>query len=158
MAKRSIGKVKVQKNPFQSAINRTAQISLCYQNGLQALAHDHRQKINLAEPAQGSVDIDGCVVALYPNDNRWDYVFGYKGRAYFVEVHPANSSEVSVVIAKLAWLKQWLVAHAPDLNAIIAEDAFHWLQSSGFNIPPASRYYRLAEQKRIMPKRSLFLS
>lgn len=54
---------------------------------------------------QGSVDIDACTKGKYPNDARWDYAIGYDGKAMFVEVHPANTSNVREMESKVAILK-----------------------------------------------------
>ena len=51
-----------------------------------------------------SVDIDDCTRKLYPNGNRWDYVISYRGKAYYLEVHPATAEKVKEVIAKKQWL------------------------------------------------------
>ncbi len=78
-----------------------------YHEGLGAILRQHRSKIVLLDTrgCEGSIDIDSCIKDKYPNDSRWDYCFAYKGDVFFVEVHTANSSEVSAVIKKLTWLK-----------------------------------------------------
>jgi hypothetical protein len=81
----------------------------------------------------GSVDLDAALADKFPNDARWDYGIGHqpadaKGEmVYWVEIHPATSGEVKVVLAKLAWLKRWLQASAPRLRKM--RRAFVWVSS-----------------------------
>ena len=144
-----------RKKSFQEAVAGTPDISACCRNGLEAVLQRHRSKILLQDPrgCEGSVDIDACVLAKYPNDSRWDYCFAYKGDVFFVEVHTANSSEVSTVIRKLTWLKEWLNKNAPGINELKARHVtpFYWIQSAGFNIPSHSSKYRQAYQAGIKP-------
>lgn len=96
-------------NSFKDAVENTPDISGGYRPGIQALGADS-DKVSLANNrlASGSVDIDAQTKDLYHDDNRWDYAIGYNDKVYFVEVHPAQTSEVDCVLRKLAWLKQWL--------------------------------------------------
>jgi hypothetical protein len=71
---------------------------------------------------EGSVNIDTCTADRYPNSNRWDYVFAYNGKAYFVEVYSAHTSEVRTVLSKLEWLKAWLNHHATEINKLKAKN------------------------------------
>jgi hypothetical protein len=106
---------------FREAVQATQEIENCYHGGLRALGA-HSGKIELAHAKQcgGSVNIDDCVQEKYPNDNRWDYAFAYNKRVFFVEVHTASTGEVSTVLRKLGWLKDWLVQHAPEINRLKA--------------------------------------
>lgn len=151
--------MKIRKkatNVFKTAVEATPDIENCYQEGLRAFG-GYSAKVALSSNCEGSVDIDACVVGKYPHDNRWDYVFGYKSKAYFVEVHSASSSEVSVVIRKLSWLKSWLNTNAPELNKIKADVPFYWIQSGKFDIPKTSRHHRLAVSHGIKPISRLIL-
>lgn len=150
-------KRKPQIGVFQRAVIATPDITNCYQPGLRALG-GNSSKIQLSGAAEGSVDIDACTANKYPNANRWDYTFGFKSQAYFVEVHSANTGEASTVIAKLNWLKQWLHQHAKPLNAIKADKPFYWIQSNGFHILPQSRQYRLVVKEGIKPIAKLVLN
>jgi len=138
---------------FAEAVAATPQIRECYRNGLNALG-GHRSKIILRETrhCEGSVNLDVCLAASNRDENRWDYCFGYKGEAFFVEVHPAHTSDVRTVIDKLIWLKGWLRNHAPEIDRLQAKaaPAFYWLQTNGFHIV-GSRYQRLADEAGIRP-------
>ncbi|MFN4144359.1 MAG: hypothetical protein ACK4GN_00930 [Runella sp.] len=143
---------KNSKNSFHEAVEATPDIANGYKTGLSALG-THSSKISVASTSllEGSVDIDSCTSKKYPNSNRWDYVFSYKGEAYFIEVHSADSSEVRTVLNKLQWLKDWLTQHAPEINRLRAKNPFYWIQSKGFAIPKTSPQYRAASAAGIKP-------
>ena len=139
---------------FKIAVEQTLDISNCFQPGLQALgSHSSKIALGTTSKCEGSVDIDACVIQKYPTSNRWDYVFSYDGEAFFVEVHSANTGEVSIVLKKLRWLKDWLHMHSPKINALKAtsKTPFYWLQSGNFNIPKSAPQFRLAAQAGIKP-------
>ena len=136
------------KSNFQKAVEGTPEISTAYRSGLQALKRSDRSSVAVSDPwiLYGSVDIDTAVQEKYPNDNRWDYAIGYSGKVCYVEVHPAYTSEVSVVENKLRWLKIWLKENAPLLDAIPkATPAFVWAQTGkGAILPRSSQARKLA--------------
>ena len=136
------------KSGFQKAVEGTHDISTAYRRGLQALKRSDRSAFDLADTRllDGSVDIDTAVQEKYPNENRWDYAIGYSGKVCYVEVHPAYTSEVSVVENKLRWLKIWLKENAPLLDAIPkATPAFVWAQTGkGAILPRSSQARKLA--------------
>jgi hypothetical protein len=134
-------------------------VATAYQVGLKGLGK-HSTKIQLADTSlcEGSMDIDTATTALYPNDARWDYAFCYKSEVFFVEVHTANTREVSAVLKKLQWLKDWLVEHAPEINKLkAAKTPFVWIQSNNFQIPKTSPQYRVMVQKGMKPIAKLVL-
>lgn len=136
------------KSGFQKAVEGTPDISTAYRSGLQALKRSDRGAFDVADTRllDGSVDIDTAVQEKYPNENRWDYAIGYSGKVCYVEVHPAYTSEVSVVENKLRWLKIWLKENAPLLDAIPkATPAFVWAQTGkGAILPRSSQARKLA--------------
>lgn len=152
-------KVEVSKNVFKAAVEATPDIKSCYQTGLDALGgYRNRVKATDTRQIQGSVDIDGCTVKKYPSANRWDYAIGYNSEAYFVEVHSAISSEVSTMIKKLQWLKDWLKTHATELDKIKAKNRpYIWIQSGRFDIPKHMPQYRAAVNNGIFPVKELTL-
>ncbi len=152
-------KGKAQKSSFEEAVKATSDISDCFQKGLKAFGKDSTKiKLNDGKQCEGSVDIDTCVTAKYPNDSRWDYMFSYMESVYFVEVHSADTSEVSVVLKKLKWLKDWLRTQAPEIDKLKAkENSFFWIQSNGYSILPNSRQARLLAQEGLKPISALKL-
>jgi hypothetical protein len=119
---------------FKEAISATPLLKNAYRNGLQALGnYSNKVRPSDTKKCEGSVDIDNAVKAVYPNDSRWDYVIGYDGITYFIEVHSADTSEVASVLKKFSWLKGFLVTDAPELNQQ-QKKRFYWISSGGNNI------------------------
>lgn len=143
---------------FKAAVAETPDITNCYQPGLKALG-TYSTKISPGNTTlcNGSVDVDSCTAALYPNANRWDYCIGYNNEAYFVEVHSANTSEVSTMLNKLQWLKDWLVNEAPELNKIKAKPPYYWVMSGKYAILPNSSQARQIAAAGIKPIAKLTL-
>ncbi len=142
-----------QKSKFKSAVEASPEIQNCFQNGLQALG-SYSTKIQVEDTSKicGSVDLDACVAGSYPTQNRWDYIICYDEIIYFVEVHSADTSEVSVVLKKLDWLKDWLNQKAPEINKIKHKTLpYFWIQSKGYGIAKNSRQDRLLAQKGLRP-------
>lgn len=135
---------------FRQAVEDTPEIRTGYCNGLQALGANAR--LVAAEDTrklEGSVDIDACVHDLYPNGARWDYAVGYEGKAYFLEIHPASTSNVKEMMKKAEWLTGWLNEKAPALKAMAAGKVYYWLASGKQSILSNSPQYRKLSQSRI---------
>jgi hypothetical protein len=150
-----------KKKTFKQAVETTADVQTCFKEGKQAILAKERDKIELTDSRKcgGSLFIDQCLIdqGKYPNSNRWDYAIDYDGQVYFFEVHTASSSEVSTVIKKLEWLKEWLNTNAPEINSLKAKAPFYWVQSNGYHILPNSSYEKAANQKGIRPISKLVL-
>ena len=136
-------------NAFTEAVKNTPEISLSLRVGLQALKNDAgRVEATDNRKLNGSVDIDVTTRDLYPEDSRWDYVIGYEGKAYFLEVHSANTSEVKNVLKKADWLRIWLDTKAPNLKAINGSNCFYWVSTNDFQIvSPSPQARKLAQSK-----------
>lgn len=142
------------KKAFKKAVEKTPDVATCFKTGLTALgAYSSKVTVTDTRHLQGSIDIDACTTASYPNANRWDYAFAYKGEVFFIEVHGADSSEVSTVKKKLQWLKNWLQQQAPEIDKLKAKKLppFYWVQSKDFAIPKTSRQYRAAKAAGLIP-------
>jgi hypothetical protein len=136
---------------FRDDVVATSDISGCYQCGLNGIKSSERSYFRFSDTRKidGSVDIDSCVKSKYPYDNRWDYMIGYNDEIYFVEIHPASTSEVRTMISKLTWLKQWLRDQSSPL-----EGSFHWVASGKVAIAKGSPQARkLACSGIVGPKR-----
>lgn len=145
---------RVCNKSFQNAVESTVDISNGFKNGLQALGANSELVIpNKTRYLEGSVDIDLCTKYIYPKESRWDYALAYSGEVYFIEVHPAISSEVKNVIDKLLWLKSWLKTKAPEIEKLRKKDGdcYFWIASKNFSIPKSSKQYRLASSCGIKP-------
>jgi hypothetical protein len=144
---------------FRQAAEGTPDVAGGYQSGLSALGQ-YSRKVSCKNPRllEGSIDIDTCTEKKYPTDNRWDYALSYSQKIYFVEVHPANTSEIDAVLKKLQWLKSWLELHAPKINQLSkAQPAFYWIQSGGFAILKNSPQFRRIIQNNLKPTSQLLL-
>lgn len=129
-------------NEFELKVRKVSGLMDCFYPGLKALSRRERGKITVENPRnrrrlEGSVKLDGCL-----NGARWDYLVGYDGRAFFVEIHPVYTSEVSKVLGKLAWLKSWQ-AHTPFAE----ERRYFWVATEGVHILKHSREWRLLARK-----------
>jgi hypothetical protein len=140
------------ENAFRAAVLATPEVENCFQAGLQALGK-YSQKITPANlsKCEGSLDIDACTLTLYPNQSRWDYALAYDSKVYFVEVHPAETGEVSTILRKLQWLKEWLSQKAPEINQLRADAPYFWIQSGRFSILKNSPQAKQIAQYGIRP-------
>ncbi len=146
---------------FETVVAQIPEIHSCFKAGLKALgAHSTLVTVRETRVLEGSVNLDECLAASRPSENRWDYFFAYKGEVFYLEVHPASTSEVSTIINKLNWLRSWLLNHAPALNALSAKTIFpfHWIHTGRSHILPTSKQYRLAAENNILPKARLHLN
>jgi hypothetical protein len=137
---------------FKQAVEATPDITNGYQIGLSALGQ-YSNKINVKDTRllNGSVDIDTCTTRKYPNANRWDYALAYSQKVYFVEVHSANTSQVSTVLRKLQWLKDWLNSDAPEINKLKAQQPYYWIMSNNNQILRGSSQARQISQTGLKP-------
>ena len=138
---------------FQQVVVQTPDVAIGFRAGLGALGK-YRAKVQPIDERllSGSVDLDDCTKKKYPNANRWDYALAYNEIVYFIEVHSANTSEVSVVLKKLGWLRKWLSLDAPLINQLKkAQPAYYWISSNNFNILKSSPQYRRIVQAKLVP-------
>ena len=129
-------------NKFKEAVESTDEVKGGYCQGLLALKKKERSKVSCGETRKldGSLDIDSTVKALYSDSERWDYAISYSGKVCYCEVHPAETSEVTKMTGKLAWLKQWLKNKAPEIDALPAyTPKYVWVSSGRVNVLPTSR-------------------
>lgn len=134
---------------FKQIVEKTPDIKDGFHRGLQALRANAKQ-VSAADTQklEGSVDIDACTKNIYPQDSRWDYAIGYGGKVYFLEIHPANTSNIKEMIKKAEWLKNWLAQKAPLLKSR-AVNSYYWKASGKFNILPNSLQNRKLAQSKI---------
>lgn len=131
---------KSDSTTFKSIVQAIPAIAGAYREGLQALESKDAGKVMPQNPRKlsGSVYLDKCLKTTNPHDARWDYVIGYREKAYFVEVHPANTSNVDEVVKKKKWLDVWLKTNALDLKAMMAGTGYYWIASGKVAILPNS--------------------
>lgn len=146
---------KSDSTTFKSIVQAIPAIGGAYREGLQALESKDAGKVKPQNPRKlsGSVYLDKCLKTTNPHDARWDYVIGYSEKAYFVEVHPANTSNVDEVVKKKKWLDVWLKTNALDLKAMMAGTSYYWIASGKVAILPNSPQARkIAKNKLVLCK------
>lgn len=146
---------KSDSTTFKSIVQAIPAIAGAYREGLQALESKDAGKVKPQNPRKlsGSVYLDKCLKTTNPHDARWDYVIGYREKAYFVEVHPANTSNVDEVVKKKKWLEVWLKTNALDLKAMMARTGYYWIASGKVAILPNSPQARkIAKNKLVLCK------
>ncbi len=138
---------------FAEAVRSTPEVEECLEAGLQALGSNRRKiRVTSTRDLAGSVNIDACLANRYPNAPRWDYVFGYKDRVYYIEVHQGRTGEMENVIAKLKWLKRWRKRAANSLEELRERSTYHWIASGRVDSEFAKddKYRRKLLQNRIL--------
>lgn len=143
-----------------------------YRRGTQALENRHRRLVTCEDPRRltGSIDLDSALKKQpgHAGAARWDYGLGYRPpagkreQAVWIEVHSATTREVSAVLGKLQWLRDWLNDGAGRLKRMTDRAApdirFVWIASAGVNIPKNSRQARELSQSAIQrPRKQLSL-
>ena len=137
------------------AVDKTKDVKGQFRTGLGAIRGIEKQKFIVPDPRRitGSLDIDSSTKDKYPEANRWDYAIEYDQETFFVEVHPATTSEIPVIAAKLAWLKKWLKEQAPAIDALKPQNRqpYHWVYTNKYAILPNSKYARQLALLKIKP-------
>lgn len=117
MAAKGEKKTKTATKKKTSGFHSAAfEAGLLPQAGKEAVEGSYRAQIQVSKGGafSGSLDVDGHFRAVEPQSHRWDYGIGVQlsnGQELvcWVEPHPASStSQVSKMLAKLAWLKSKL--------------------------------------------------
>ncbi|HJU40942.1 MAG TPA: hypothetical protein VJ724_15325 [Tahibacter sp.] len=161
------------KPTFEEAVRAAPRaVGDALRNGKGALKADHARKVTCNDERRftASLDLDAALQRTpeHAQANRWDYGIGLAGadgahKAIWIEVHSAETSEVSVVLRKLAWLRTFLAQHCEQLWAMTSkaadDPAFFWVASGRVNIPKHMPQRRaLAQAGLDMPKSQLHLS
>jgi hypothetical protein len=103
--------------------------------GIQGLLEVDKSRLamELRKQIGDSLNLDDVLKAAHPNDNRWDYLVGISqsNAVVAIEVHHANSDQVSVIIRKKIAAKSQLQSHT--------KSGFHirkwvWISSGAVNI------------------------
>lgn len=159
----SIDSNKVQKISskicsFKEAVSKCQEIQSALQPGLTALGGNSKVvKPKDSKSIDGSVDIDSALKIKYPTESRWDYVVGYADEALFIEVHPADTSNVEEMVKKVKWLVNWLAISAPDLNLLHKRKVYYWVPSGRVNILKGSAQYRKIAANHLCIKKQVIL-
>ena len=126
-----------------------ASTHLSFRLGLQALGSNSNYiSAQDTRAIEGSVDIDSCFSNRYPNSPRWDYIIGYSGKVYFIEIHPATDGEVDLIIRKSKWVRTWIDQNLKEFN-ILKKEPFLWVASGKVSILRGSNKARLLAKAKI---------
>lgn len=128
-------------------------------SGLGALKKGERKciKVPVSRLIGCNVALDEAAKEKCPNENRWDYVMDYNGFAFFIEIHPASTSEINCVVQKVDFVKKWLSDNEPQILDLPQKEAgarkFYWISSGGtdLRITPGSPQARKLVSKHIVP-------
>ncbi len=149
------------KSAFQKAVEGTPDVAHGYCVGLQAIEKCDKDAVVVKDSrlVDGSLNIDKMTQNAYPHDARWDYAIGYDGKACYVEVHPANTSNIPEMAKKKEWLDSWLKSKAPLLHALPSDSPrLLWAATeSGVHISKQSSYKRKLAQLGLIPKRPVII-
>lgn len=116
--------------------------------GLQAIKRSEGKGKISGEDARkilGSVSLEDDCKGMHPNSNLWDYLVGYERSnavvAHYIEVHPAETSEVALIEKKLDWLERFLQDDA-QRGLVSFPREYHWVASGRINIPQHTPQYK----------------
>lgn len=121
--------------------------------GLGALISADKSHIKVPNTSfiKGSLALDSAAKQDMPTDSRWDYAIDYNGEVFFIEIHPASTSEISTMIKKVDCLRQWLAAIGADLLSLPPVNRkFYWVSSGNTQLritPNSCQAKRLAAKK-----------
>lgn len=144
----------MRTNIFKQAVEQCDATKAGFHPGLQALKGDSA-KVKAADTKKllGSVDIDACTKLQYPNAPRWDYAVGYNQQAIFIEVHPANTSNVKEMTSKAQWLESWLKTEGKVLASLRKDNTCYWIPSGKVAILKTSpQRHSLAKHNLVITK------
>lgn len=132
---------------FQEAVESIPQLKGQWEKGLGALRAEDKPHVLPEDPRRlrGSVDVDKAhqKVKKHAQANRWDFAIGFQHSnrkeefIYWLEIHTGSDSEISVVLRKLAWLKEWLKNEGQALAGFKCQ--FVWAPSGATNFTKRAR-------------------
>lgn len=130
---------------FRKAVDRIDPLRGSYCEGLRALEARDRKRVTCSrqELLAGSVNLDKALLRRRSEGEPvWDYVLGlHKGKktkVFWVEFHPADTSNVPEVLKKLEWLLKWLSNEARPLKRLDPDGDFVWVASGRVRIRAGS--------------------
>lgn len=149
-----------KKPTFKQAVAKTPHLEGQWKSGLGALRSQDKLNIVPADPRRlsGSVDLDTALRKLQDHSqaNRWDFAIGFQHSnlkrdfIYWVEIHTGSDREISVVLRKLEWLRQWLRGDGAPLANFNCQ--FVWVPSG------ATKFTKRARQVKVLAGHGLHYS
>lgn len=137
---------KTARATFPAAVEAAECLEL--RPGLDAIkSGEGKGQIEAKDPRalRGSVRMDDDCQSAFPNDSRWDYVIGVaraeSDAAFFVEVHGADTSDVSKLADKFRWLRDYLERPRQVALRSLPREV-HWVAHDGVKILKHSPQYK----------------
>ncbi|MDE5877324.1 MAG: hypothetical protein K2H47_07510 [Muribaculaceae bacterium] len=147
-----------KKNELSKICLANEQLKPYFGSGLGAVKGSDRKYIKVPDTKLlgGSVALDEATKKTCPHDNRWDYAIEYDENTFFIEVHPASSSEIECVIQKVKFVIKWLKDNAPEFLTLAQKTRireFYWVSSgkTDLRIVPGSQQGRKLALNHIRP-------
>jgi hypothetical protein len=134
------------RTPIRAALRADSRLQPHVQDGLGALAKDsdvlHER---LRQDFGDSLDTDTALKSAHPKEHRWDYLLGHtpSRKLIGVECHSANTSEVSVIIAKKRAAESQL---RPHLRNGVFVSCWYWVASGTVQIHDLDKARRRLDQ------------
>jgi hypothetical protein len=133
------------------ALRKSSLLSSSVRKGKQALRKSDRERIVEEGSARvlDSLDLDAATRVLLPAEARWDYLLGTsisEAAIVAAEVHPANTGEARLIVAKKRAAAQLLKAHL-DPNARVRR--WYWISSGSTKITRGTPEARLLDKEGI---------
>jgi len=75
----------------------------------------------------------------------------------FVEIHPANTSNIKEMLKKALWLENWLKDKGKSLAKIRKDSILYWIPSGKVAILKTSPQYRSLAKHNLLITRSPFV-
>jgi hypothetical protein len=152
---------------FHQAVCRIQVLSDAYKPGLKALKEIDKNRLECRETRRltGSVNLEETFRSYHPDETIWDYGIGWKKNqtddvVIWIEVHPASSSHIREIIAKVAWLKKWLNANDENRNLsnmTRKEDGYVWIASGRVSFQRTAKQARQLAQAGVSFPREKFI-
>lgn len=132
--------------------------------GLQAIKKENRNKIIVPDTKLlgHSLDLDEALKTIISQDNRWDYGFEYEHYLIFIEIHPAETSQIDCICKKVAYTKEWLDINCPEILHLPKFEKgrrqYYWISSgrTKLKILPNSVYARKLAKNNIISVGNVF--
>lgn len=168
-------KLEHKKHGSESIIDKSVKSleSICRDNpvlnpyckaGLQAIKKENRNKILVPNSKLfgHSLDIDEALKTIISQDNRWDYGFEYDHYFIFIEIHPAETSQIDCICKKVAVTKEWFDRNCPEILHLPkfekSNRQYYWISSGRTNLKilPNSVYARKLAKNNIVSVGNVF--
>jgi hypothetical protein len=133
---------------LKKALKSDSTLTSAIKSGKQALRREDRNRIAESATARvvDSLDLDSATRATHGGENRWDYLLGTsraEQRLIAVEVHPANTGEARLLVAKKQAAQEVLRSSLVDGETV---GRWYWIASGKTAITRGTPEARLLDK------------